>query len=122
MRVSLRIILSLIAGVTLVTFLFARSGARAEERTLRSDLQRRSNVLAESLADVIGPLGGESCQALLQQRRIQQIVERFGNRERLAGVLVYDAKGRLLAITLKLAQQFAKHPILGNEAVRHDRE
>jgi trehalose-6-phosphate synthase/uncharacterized membrane protein affecting hemolysin expression len=110
MRVSVRLILSLIAGATLVTFLFARSEVKAEKRGLRSDLERRAEVLAESLADVIGPLEANGPRTRAQQRRLQQIVERFGNRERLAGVAVYDAQGQLLAVSSRLAQQLAQDP------------
>jgi len=122
MRVSVRLILSLIVGVTLVTFLFARREVRTEKCGLCSDLQRRAEVLTESLEGVIGPLGGHSSDTVLQQRRLQQIVEHFGNRERLAGVAVYDAEGKPLAISLKLAQQLAKDPTIADQAVRLKRE
>jgi trehalose-6-phosphate synthase/uncharacterized membrane protein affecting hemolysin expression len=122
MRVSVRLIVSLIAGVTLVTFLFARSEVRTEKRGLRSDLERRAEILAESLEQVIGPLEDNDSQRRLQQRRLQQIVERFGNRDRLAGVAVYDQQGKALAMSSKLTQYFAKNPISANQAIRQDRQ
>jgi len=120
MRVSVRLILSLIAGVTLVTFLFARSEVRTEKRGLRGDLERRAEVLAESLEGVIGPLEANSPHTLLRQRQMQQIVERFGNRERLAGVAVYDEHGRPVAITSKLAERLAKDPTAVETAMREN--
>ena len=120
MRVSVRLILSLIAGVTLITFLFARSEVRTEKRGLRSDLERRAEILAEGLGQVIGPLEGNDSHRRLQQRRLQQIVERFGNRERLAGVAVYDEQGKTLAISSKLTQYFAKDPTSAKLVVRQD--
>ena len=120
MRLSLRLITSLIGGVTLVTFLFARSEVRAEKRGLRGDLERRAEVLAESLEEVIGPLEANGSFNALQQRHLQQIVERFGNRERLAGVAVYDERGKPLAITSKLAERLAKDPTAVETAIREN--
>jgi trehalose 6-phosphate synthase len=120
MRLSLRLITSLIGGVTLVTFLFARSEVRAEKRGLRGDLERRAEVLAESLEEVIGPLEANGSFNVLQQRHLQQIVERFGNRERLAGVAVYDERGKPLAITSKLAERLAKEPTAVETAIREN--
>jgi len=108
MRVSVRLIASLIAGVTLVTFLFARSEVQEDRRGLRSDLERRAEVLAESLADAIGPLETNGRRERLQERHLQEIIERYSNRERLAGVAVYDAWGNRLAASSKLAQQLAQ--------------
>ena len=47
---SLRLILSLILAITLVSFLFSYYQVRQEKRTLRADLERRPSVLAESPA------------------------------------------------------------------------
>lgn len=120
MRVSVRLIVWLIAGVSLVTFLFARSEVQAEKRGLRSDLERRAEVLAESLADVIGPLEASGPRARLQQRHLQEIVERFGNRERLAGVAVYNAQGRQLAVSSRLARELAQDPTVADQVARQD--
>jgi trehalose-6-phosphate synthase/uncharacterized membrane protein affecting hemolysin expression len=122
MRVSVRLILSLVGAVTLVTVLFARSEVRAEKNGLRSDLERRAEVLAESLQEVIGPLEANGPHTLSQQRHLQQMVERFGNRERLAGVAVYDAQGRLLAISSRLAQQLALDTTVANKIAGQSRE
>src|SRR5271167_3764042 len=122
MRVSFRLIFSLIAGVSLVTFLFARSEVRAEKRGLRSDLERRAAVLAESLEEAIEPLMENNSRTHLQQIHLQQIVERFGNRERLAGVAVYDDLGRPLAITSKLTKQLAHNPAAVRTAIAENRE
>ncbi len=122
MRVSVRLILSLIAGVTLVTFLFARSEVQDEKRGLRSDLERRAEVLAEILAEDIGPIETTGPRARLQERHLQAIVEHFGNRERLAGVAVYDTEGKPLAVSSKLAQQLAHDPAVTDEIARRDRE
>jgi len=121
MRVSFRLIFSLIAGVTLVTFLFARSEVRAEKRGLRSDLERRAEVLAESLEEAIEPLMEKNFRTRRQQMHLQQIVDRFDNRERLAGIAVYDDQGKPLAVTSKLSKQLAPNPAAVKTAIAENR-
>lgn len=94
MRIRLRLTLSLILGITLVAFLFAMAQVKVEQRGLKNDLERRAEILAESLSGNIEPLLGHEPSA-----KLLSLVERFGNRERLAGVAVYDGHGRVLAIT-----------------------
>ncbi|MGA9885171.1 MAG: trehalose-6-phosphate synthase [Candidatus Acidiferrales bacterium] len=92
MRLSLRLILLLVVGVTVVTFLVARNQVRTEKRGLRDDLQRRSEILAESLQELVEPALGQR-----SHNELRRIVERFGNRERLAGVAIYDLSGNVTA-------------------------
>ncbi len=122
MRVSVRLILALIAGVTLVTFLFARSEVDSEKRGLRSDLERRAEVLGDIVAEDVGPIETAGPRERLQQRRLQQIVERFGNRERLVGAAVYDLQGELLAVSSKVAEEIAQEPAVTEQVKRQDRE
>src|SRR6516225_7828316 len=121
MRVSFRLILSLIAGVTLVTFLFARSEVRTEKRGLRSDLERRAEVLAESLEEAIEPLMETNFRTHRQRVRLQEIVDRFDNRERLAGVAIYDDQGSPLAITSKLSKELAPNPAAVKKTIVENR-
>src|SRR5215472_407000 len=121
MRVSFRLIFSLIAGVTPVTFLFARSEVRGEKRGLRSDLERRAEVLAESLEEAIEPLMENNFRTRRQQIHLQQIVDRFDNRERLAGVAVYDNQGRPLAVTSKLSKELAPNSVAVKTAIAENR-
>jgi alpha,alpha-trehalose-phosphate synthase [UDP-forming] len=100
-RLSLRLILSLVVGISLVTFVIARNEVRAEKRGLRADLVRRAEILAESLQEIVEPA--------LERRshdELRRIVERYGNRERLAGVVVYDRDGNVLAESSSLASRF----------------
>ncbi len=105
MRISLRLIILLILGVTFVALLFAYYQVKAERRALKNDLQNRAQLLADSLA--------QSVELLLERRsrkELQVLVDRFGNRERLAGVVVYDEKNQVIAMTSGLADRFAKPP------------
>jgi trehalose-6-phosphate synthase len=100
-KLSLRLILFLVVGITLVTFLVASNQVRSEKRGLRADLQRRAEILAESLQEIVEP-------ALEHDSRdqLRHIVERFGNRERLAGVIVYGDHGEVLAESSTLRARF----------------
>lgn len=105
MRLSLRLILFLVAGITCVTFLVARNQVRTEKRGLRADLERRAEILAESLQEIVEP-------ALERGSRdqLRRIVERFGNREQLAGVVVYNARGEVMAESSDLSARFPSLP------------
>jgi len=115
MRITFRLILSLVIGVTLVASLFTFLQVRQERRRLREEVERRAIVLAESLQESVEPLLDKA-----PSRNLQRIVERFGNRERLSGVAAYDPNGRSLAITPGLASLLRRPPAAALEAVRTD--
>ncbi|HWW50875.1 MAG TPA: trehalose-6-phosphate synthase [Verrucomicrobiae bacterium] len=106
MRLSLRLILFLVVGITLVTFFLARNQVRSEKRGLRADLERRAEILAESLQEIVEPALEKG-----SHEQLRHIVERFGNRERLAGVIVYDAKGKVLAESSSLVTRYTPPPV-----------
>ena len=105
MRMSLRLIFSLVAAVTIVSILFAFYQVRADNHTRRVDLEKRAQVLAESLQETV-----ESRFAHGAQNNLGRIVERFGNRERLDGVAIYDAQGRVSLMTPNLRGRLGVEP------------
>jgi trehalose-6-phosphate synthase len=105
MRITLRLILVLIVGITAVSLLFAYFQVEAIRGALRHDLDRRASLLAESLEEAVVPLLETS-----QQEELLRLVERFGNREHLAGVVVYDREGKIVAITNALSQRLKARP------------
>jgi trehalose-6-phosphate synthase len=105
MRMSLRLILSLVLTVTLISILFALYQVRADTRNRRSDLEKRAQVLAESLQETVEPLWTKGARVSLRR-----IVERFGNRERLDGVAIYDAHSRPIFLTASLAARLGIQP------------
>ena len=116
MRITFRIVLSIIVVVSAIAFLLTLFQAQQEREGLRRDLDRRTSLLAESLRETIEPLVGQP-----QAARLQHVVENFGNRERLAGVAVYDAKDQLIAVTPALAPQLPTIPSLVPDAMNADR-
>src|SRR4030081_293024 len=101
---SARLIISLIIGVTLVSLCTSYYEVIVEKRALRRDLQRRAEVLGESLA--------RNVERDLQRdtKILQRTVQRFANRENLAGLAVYDPQGHVIAVTSDLASQMNTAP------------
>jgi len=114
---SVRLIVSLIVGITLVSLGFSYYQVVAEKHALRGDLERRAEVLGESLAgNVEKSWGTGSTQAL------QRLVQRFGNREHLIGVAVYDRQGQLVAMTPELGKSITSSPQALTQAIHDDHD
>lgn len=113
---SARLIVSLILGVTLVSLLSSYIEVRGEQRRLRRDLQRRTEVLGESLAGNVEPY-------LQRQspRELERIVERFSHREQLAGVAVYNNQSESIALSSDLPKQLTTRPSAVALAIRQDK-
>ena len=105
MRLSVRLNLSLVAGVTIVSLGIALYQTATERRGLKRDLERQAMVLAESLGKSATPLMAEQ-----EITDLQALVDYFENHERLAGVAVYDGQGRILAETPDLTVRLGKQP------------
>ena len=104
MKLSLRLIPILAVAITVVTFVVAGNQVRAEKRALHADLERRAEILAESLQESVEPVfqRGSTIQ-------LPRLAERFGNREHLAGIAIYDLDGKPTAVSSKL-DSFAENP------------
>ncbi len=112
---SARLIVSLIIGVTLVSFFFSYYQVLVLKRGMRKDLQRRAEVLGESLArNVERDLDRDPHQTL------QRTVQHFANREHLAGLAVYDPQGHPIAVTTNLEPLMASAPAVVLQALKED--
>jgi len=89
-----------------VTFFLARNQVRSEKRGLRADLERRAEIFAESLQEIVEPTLEKG-----SREQLRHIVDRFGNRERLASVAIYNAQGEILAESSTLEVKFAPPPV-----------
>jgi trehalose 6-phosphate synthase len=115
MRTTLKIVLPLIVSVAVVSLLFATYQVRTEKRILRNDLSRRAEILGESLQENVEPLLDRA-----SGRSLERLVERFGQREHLKGVAIYNASGVALAITPGLAPVLKSRPETATRATRED--
>src|SRR5690349_19437030 len=105
MRLTSRLSASLIFAVAAVSLAFAFYQTRAQSRSMERDLQRHALMLAESL--------GRAAEPLVVNRSyndLQRLVERFKDRETVAGVAVYDPDGVTLAVTPGLAALLETNP------------
>ena len=85
---SVRLIISLIVGITLVSLGFSYYQVVGEKRVLRSDLERRAEVLGESVAGNV-----EKAWESGSERGLQRLVQKFANREHLLGVAIFAVIG-----------------------------
>lgn len=98
MKITLRLIVSLLFVAALVAVLFSFYQVRAENKRLTAELERRTIILAESLQESVKPLVQSN-----SADKLNRLVEKFGNRERLKGVAVYDVQGAVLASSRNLS-------------------
>ena len=115
MRTTLKIVLPLIVSVAVVSVLFAGYQVRTEKRNLRNDLARRAEILGESLQESVEPLLDRA-----PEKNLQRLVERFGQREHLKGVAIYNTTGAVLAITSGLGPMFKSPPAVAARASREN--
>jgi trehalose-6-phosphate synthase len=103
MKITIRLVVSLVFMVALVAIGFSFYQVREERGRLASDLERRSNILAESMQESVSPL-----IAAGSSQKLKRLVERFGNRDRFQGIAVHDVRGNLLASTADLEPQISR--------------
>ena len=108
----MRLIVSLFVGIAAISLLFSYYSVRAEELQLRSDLERRAELLGESLST-----NAEQALSKGSERTLRRMVERFGNREHLAGIAVYNVAGQRLAVTPVLANLLDDRPPVVAKAI-----
>jgi alpha,alpha-trehalose-phosphate synthase [UDP-forming] len=98
MRLSFRLICSLVVVLTLVSFLFSYVQVRVDKERQRRDLRKHTQELAERLQD--------SVQLALEKGSrpdLRRIVERPGE---LEGIAIYDRAGAAIAVTPSLTANF----------------
>ena len=118
---SVRLIVSLILGIAVVSSAFSYYEVVGEKRALRSDLERRAEMLGESLVGN-AERSWDANPHGVPNNELQQLVEQFGNREHLLGVAIYDRQGALIAITPELAKTVSASPQPLMQAIAQGRE
>ncbi len=107
MKITLRLIFSLVAIVAMVAFSFSFWQARQEEVRLKNELERRANILADSLKMSVEPLLTTDATQYLQR-----IVEKFSNREKLVGIAIHDIQENLILASKGLQSRMQTNPKL----------
>jgi alpha,alpha-trehalose-phosphate synthase [UDP-forming] len=114
---SARLIIALIFGVILVSLCSSEYEVLSTKRNLRRDMQRRAEVLGESLA---GNVERDIERGATQTLR--RTVQRFANRENLIGLAVYGPDGHIVAATTDLAPRLANTPPIVQQSLRESRQ
>lgn len=114
MRTTLKLVLPLIISVALVSLLFAGYQVRVQRKNLRSDLSRRTELLADSLQEAVEPLFEKNDRNA--DKTLQRVVDRFAQREHLRGVAVYEGDAQRV-VTLSLGDEFKQQPSLVKRSV-----
>jgi hypothetical protein len=115
MRTTLRLVLPLIFSVAVVSVLFATYQMRTQRRMMRSDLSRRAEILGDSLQDSVEQILDKG-----SDRGLQRLVDRFGQREHLKGVALYDPSGAVIVITPALDPTFRVRPGVASRAAQQN--
>ena len=105
MRLSARLSLALILSVAGVSLLFAYYQTQEQTHSLEQDLEHSSLVLADSLSKSIEPLAARN-----SYRELQRLVDRFQDRERVAGIAVYGPAAAPLAVSAGLTPRLDAVP------------
>lgn len=102
--------------VSLAVLAFTVRQVAQERDTLTADLQQRTRLLADSLRDSV-----ESYYANNSTAALQKVVERFANRQRLAGLVIYDYKGDVVAASGGLPDAVIKNQAVVTDAMDSDK-
>ncbi len=97
MKITARLIVSLVLVVAAVTAAFSLYQVDKEKSRMADDLERRTAILADSLRESVAYLVNQGLS-----ERLKGLVVRFGNRKRLEGVAVFDTDGNIITVTPEL--------------------
>ncbi len=123
---SVRLIVSLILGITLVSAAFSYYEVPDQKRALRTDLAHRAEMLGESLVGNVerswSPGSDATGSPMVPDNELRQLVQRFGDREHLLGVVVFDRQGNVVDITPGLAKTLSVNSPPFQQAITQERE
>ncbi|MDO8573725.1 MAG: trehalose-6-phosphate synthase [Candidatus Daviesbacteria bacterium] len=94
MKQIIAVLLVIVTIIGLIVVAFTVNQVGQEEARLKSDLLYRSTLLAESLKETIEPNFVNKSEIYLQG-----VIERFTDKERFAGLGIYDNKNKVIAFS-----------------------
>ena len=109
-------ILVIVTIVSLIVISFTVNQVAQEEVRLKTDIQYRSTLLADSLKETVEPNFINKSDA-----NLQNIVNRFEDRERLAGIAIYDNKGNTTAVSSTIPQDITQSQKIAADAMDADK-
>lgn len=104
-RITSKLIFSLIMTIIIVGCVFSVWQAQQEKARLTNELERRIGLLAENLRVTVEPLLTADDPASLQQA-----VDQCCQHERLAGIVIYDVWDHLIVASTNIKTEVAGNP------------
>ncbi len=96
-RITFKLVSALVLAAALVTAGSTYLQTQQEKHHLFRDLNSQAEILSETLQEISAPMLQKN-----DKRRLGQVVRKFGNRERLIGIVVLNEAGVPLAYTPRL--------------------
>ena len=113
MRLLTKVTSVLVLSVLIVSVFSSYYQVLRDKRTSRNELEKRAEVLAESLQEDL-----EGLPAARADAELKRLVKRFGNREHLLGIAVYTDTQTPIAITGSLASRLTERPSLVTKSIQ----
>lgn len=117
MKQLLIVIFAIVIMISLVLTAFTINQIFSEEQRLKSDLQHRSTLLADSLKESVEPNFINKSHG-----QLQSLVNRFDTEERLAGMNIYDNKGNPIATSSSLPIEIPEAKQIAADAMDQNKE
>lgn len=105
MKISFRLIISVILAVALIATVSSYFNVQSEKKRLENELERRAWLIAEGLKESIG--------ALISQKppnKLIRIIEKISSDQRVVGIAVYDPSGSTVSVTRDIAEMLPQQP------------
>lgn len=100
MKKILAALLLIVAIISLIAIFFTFNQVTNEEKRLENDIQYRSILLADSLRESVEPNFINK-----SDKYLQSIVEKYSDRERIAGLAITDNKNNIIASSSSLPKE-----------------
>ena len=102
MKQIFTVVFIVVAIVSLITSAFTFKQVNKEEERLKNDIQYRSSLLANSLKDSV-----ESNFTNKSNTYLQDVVEKFVDNQRIAGLAIVDNTGKIVAVSSSLPKDIS---------------
>ena len=105
----------IIVIISFIVVAFTLTQVQQEEQRLKEGLEQRSILLAESLKETVQPNFINK-----SDQQLQKLVDKFEDKQRLAGMVIYDNNGDTIATSSSLIADVLKTQKIAEEAMDAD--
>lgn len=115
MKQILTVFVVVFAVISLIAVAFTLNQVNQESTRLENDLQYRSSLLTDGLKDSVEPNFINKSNTYLQA-----LVERYTNRQRIAGLAIVDNTGKIIAVSSSLPKQMSQAQVIATNVMDAD--